>query len=82
MAEGHQARSVEFDQFEREFEHCLSQSATKTKFEQHCHRASKIIDSLYNKAQWLHVSMFVVSYGFSKFSYTGVANHWLPHAGM
>ena len=55
MADGHQARLMEFNQFEREFEHCISQSATRTKFEQHCRRATKIIDSLYNKAQWLHV---------------------------
>ena len=60
MADGHQARLMEFNQFEREFEHCISQSATRTKFEQHCHRATKIIDSLYNKAQYLHVSVYKI----------------------
>lgn len=65
MADGHQARLLEFNQFEREFERCISQTATRTKFEQHCRRATKIIDSLYNRAQWLHVSInFIASCSF------------------
>uniref|UniRef100_A0A8C6UHX4 Mitofusin 2 n=1 Tax=Neogobius melanostomus TaxID=47308 RepID=A0A8C6UHX4_9GOBI len=35
LAEGFQARMFEFQNFERRFEECISQSAVKTKFEQH-----------------------------------------------
>ncbi|XP_076800179.1 mitofusin-2-like [Clavelina lepadiformis] len=54
MAEGHQARLMEFAKFEHEFEECISQSATRTKFEYPSQRASRIIDALYSRAQWLH----------------------------
>lgn len=56
MADGYQARLLEFAQFEREFEECISQSATRTKFHYHAQRASKIVDNLYTHAQWLHKS--------------------------
>ncbi|KAL1764395.1 mitofusin-2 [Sigmodon hispidus] len=39
LAEGFQVRMFEFQNFERRFEECISQSAVKTKFEQHTIRA-------------------------------------------
>ncbi|XP_078481131.1 mitofusin-2 [Ciona intestinalis] len=54
MADGHQVRLMEFARFEREFEECISRSATRTKFEYHTQRASKIIDQLHSKAEWLY----------------------------
>nr|CAB3263789.1 mitofusin-2 [Phallusia mammillata] len=54
MADGYKARLMEFAHFEREFEECISRSATRTKFEYHAQRASKIIDTLYSRAEWLH----------------------------
>uniref|UniRef100_H2ZK80 Dynamin-type G domain-containing protein n=1 Tax=Ciona savignyi TaxID=51511 RepID=H2ZK80_CIOSA len=53
MADGYQGRLIEFARFEREFEECISRSATRTKFEYHTQRASKIIDQLHVKAEWL-----------------------------
>lgn len=35
LADGFQTRYFEFQDFERKFEECISQSAVKTKFEQH-----------------------------------------------
>ncbi|XP_075920611.1 mitofusin-2-like, partial [Petromyzon marinus] len=46
LAEGFQARMFEFQNFERRFEECISQSAVKTKFEQHTIRAKIISESL------------------------------------
>lgn len=42
LAEGFQERLQEFQCFERRFEECISQSAVKTKFEQHTIRARQI----------------------------------------
>lgn len=42
LAEGFQERLKEFQCFERRFEETISQSAVKTKFEQHTHRAQQI----------------------------------------
>ncbi|XP_062412621.1 mitofusin-1-like isoform X2 [Sardina pilchardus] len=42
LAEGFQDRLKEFQCFERRFEECISQSAVKTKFEQHTIRARQI----------------------------------------
>ncbi|XP_067086103.1 mitofusin-1-like [Osmerus mordax] len=42
LAEGFQERLREFQSFERRFEECISQSAVKTKFEQHTIRAKQI----------------------------------------
>ncbi|XP_031430076.1 mitofusin-1b isoform X2 [Clupea harengus] len=42
LAEGFQERLKEFQCFERRFEECISQSAVKTKFEQHTIRARQI----------------------------------------
>ncbi|XP_010869616.1 mitofusin-1b isoform X1 [Esox lucius] len=42
LAEGFQERLKEFQNFERIFEECISQSAVKTKFEQHTIRAKQI----------------------------------------
>ncbi|XP_043918975.1 mitofusin-2 [Protopterus annectens] len=62
LAEGFQARMFEFQNFERRFEECISQSAVKTKFEQHTVRAKQItetlrmiMDSVYIAAQQLRV---------------------------
>ncbi|KAM7405492.1 hypothetical protein PAMP_012751 [Pampus punctatissimus] len=46
LAEGFQARMFEFQNFERRFEECISQSAVKTKFEQHTVRAKQISEAL------------------------------------
>uniref|UniRef100_A0A8C8C8N5 Dynamin-type G domain-containing protein n=1 Tax=Oncorhynchus tshawytscha TaxID=74940 RepID=A0A8C8C8N5_ONCTS len=46
LAEGFQERLKEFQSFERIFEECISQSAVKTKFEQHTIRAKQIIETV------------------------------------
>ncbi|XP_067310471.1 mitofusin-1 [Pseudorasbora parva] len=46
LAEGFQERLMEFQSFERTFEEFISQSAVKTKFEQHTIRAWQIIKSV------------------------------------
>uniref|UniRef100_A0A9J8CEN4 Dynamin-type G domain-containing protein n=1 Tax=Cyprinus carpio carpio TaxID=630221 RepID=A0A9J8CEN4_CYPCA len=46
LAEGFQERLMEFQSFERTFEEFISQSAVKTKFEQHTTRAWQIIESV------------------------------------
>lgn len=56
MAEGFQARLLEFSNFEREFEECISRHATRTKFSSHTQRAEKVIDVMFKHAQWLHTS--------------------------
>ncbi|XP_038957609.1 mitofusin-1 isoform X3 [Rattus norvegicus] len=48
LAEGFQARLQEFQNFEQTFEECISQSAVKTKFEQHTIRAKQILDTVKN----------------------------------
>nr|XP_061791086.1 mitofusin-1-like [Nerophis lumbriciformis] len=46
LAEGFQERLKEFQCFERRFEECISQSAVKTKFEQHTIRAKQITEKV------------------------------------
>uniref|UniRef100_A0A672PY18 Mitofusin-1-like n=1 Tax=Sinocyclocheilus grahami TaxID=75366 RepID=A0A672PY18_SINGR len=46
LAEGFQERLMDFQSFERTFEEFISQSAVKTKFEQHTIRAWQIIESV------------------------------------
>nr|XP_057928499.1 mitofusin-1b [Doryrhamphus excisus]XP_057928500.1 mitofusin-1b [Doryrhamphus excisus] len=46
LAEGFQERLKEFHSFERRFEECISQSAVKTKFEQHTIRAEQITEKV------------------------------------
>ncbi|XP_061095435.1 mitofusin-1-like isoform X1 [Conger conger] len=46
LAEGFQERLKEFQSFERTFEECISQSAVKTKFEQHTFRAKQITETV------------------------------------
>nr|DBA26190.1 TPA: hypothetical protein GDO54_010483 [Pyxicephalus adspersus] len=46
LAEGFQTRFLEFQRFEKLFEECISQSAVKTKFEQHTIRAKQITDTV------------------------------------
>lgn len=46
LAEGFQERLREFQCFERRFEECISQSAVKTKFEQHTIRAKQITEKV------------------------------------
>nr|XP_020654710.1 mitofusin-1 [Pogona vitticeps]XP_020654711.1 mitofusin-1 [Pogona vitticeps]XP_020654712.1 mitofusin-1 [Pogona vitticeps]XP_020654713.1 mitofusin-1 [Pogona vitticeps] len=48
LAEGFQTRFQEFQHFEKIFEECISQSAVKTKFEQHTIRAKQILDTVKN----------------------------------
>ncbi|XP_037085103.1 transmembrane GTPase Marf-like [Pollicipes pollicipes] len=56
-AEGFQSRYFEFQEFERRFEECISQSAVRTKFQQHTQRGTSItgalqamMDGLYERA--------------------------------
>ncbi|KAI2661264.1 Mitofusin-2 [Labeo rohita] len=56
LAEGFQARMFEFQNFERRFEECISQSAVKTKFEQHTMRAKQISEALRLIMDSVHVS--------------------------
>ncbi|CAH2247750.1 mitofusin-1 isoform X1 [Pelobates cultripes] len=46
FAEGFDTRFLEFQKFEKLFEECISQSAVKTKFEQHTIRAKQITDTV------------------------------------
>ncbi|XP_073434895.1 mitofusin-1 isoform X2 [Dendrobates tinctorius] len=46
LAEGFRIRFLEFQRFEKLFEECISQSAVKTKFEQHTIRAKQITDTV------------------------------------
>ncbi|KAK7889460.1 hypothetical protein WMY93_025020 [Mugilogobius chulae] len=46
LADGFQERLDEFKCFERRFEECISQSAVKTKFEQHTIRAKQITEKV------------------------------------
>ncbi|XP_071200673.1 mitofusin-1-like isoform X3 [Salvelinus alpinus] len=46
LAEGFHERLKEFQSFERIFEECISQSAVKTKFEQHTIRAKQITETV------------------------------------
>uniref|UniRef100_T1E5W4 Mitofusin 1 n=1 Tax=Crotalus horridus TaxID=35024 RepID=T1E5W4_CROHD len=48
IAEGFQTRFQEFQHFEKIFEECISQSAVKTKFEQHTIRAKQILETVKN----------------------------------
>nr|5GOE_A Chain A, Mitofusin-1 [Homo sapiens]5GOF_A Chain A, Mitofusin-1 [Homo sapiens]5GOM_A Chain A, Mitofusin-1 [Homo sapiens]5GOM_B Chain B, Mitofusin-1 [Homo sapiens] len=48
LAEGFHARLQEFQNFEQIFEECISQSAVKTKFEQHTIRAKQILATVKN----------------------------------
>lgn len=57
LTEGFQTRYFEFQDFERKFEECISQSAVKTKFEMHSQRGKfiaselrDILESIYNEA--------------------------------
>uniref|UniRef100_A0A3Q2T690 Mitofusin 2 n=1 Tax=Fundulus heteroclitus TaxID=8078 RepID=A0A3Q2T690_FUNHE len=56
LAEGFQARLFEFQNFERRFEECISQSAVKTKFEQHTVRAKQISEALRRIMDLVHVA--------------------------
>ncbi|KAM6924951.1 mitofusin-2 [Xenentodon cancila] len=56
LAEGFQARMFEFQNFERRFEECISQSAVKTKFEQHTVRAKQISEALRCIMDSVHIS--------------------------
>jgi len=60
LADGFQDRYFEFQAFEQKFEECISNSAVKTKFEQHSQRGKlivseirQIMDSTYEQAQQL-----------------------------
>uniref|UniRef100_A0A673A2C3 Dynamin-type G domain-containing protein n=1 Tax=Sphaeramia orbicularis TaxID=375764 RepID=A0A673A2C3_9TELE len=61
LAEGFQERLKEFQNFERRFEECISQSAVKTKFEQHTIRAKQITEKVKNCFPF-----FPLSYTFSR----------------
>ncbi|KAK5979280.1 Transmembrane GTPase fzo-1 [Trichostrongylus colubriformis] len=46
QVDGHQVRAMEFEMFEKQFEHCISRSAIRTKFEAHNRRANEIISRM------------------------------------
>ncbi|KAG7220369.1 hypothetical protein INR49_018263 [Caranx melampygus] len=50
------ARMFEFQNFERRFEECISQSAVKTKFEQHTVRAKQISEALRHIMDSVHIA--------------------------
>lgn len=56
LAEGFQGRMFEFQNFERRFEECISQSAVKTKFEQHTVRAKQISEALRSIMDSVHIA--------------------------
>uniref|UniRef100_A0AAR2KFN7 Dynamin-type G domain-containing protein n=1 Tax=Pygocentrus nattereri TaxID=42514 RepID=A0AAR2KFN7_PYGNA len=56
LAEGFQDRLKEFQSFERTFEECISQSAVKTKFEQHTIRAKQITESVKGIMDQIHIA--------------------------
>ncbi|XP_076879654.1 mitofusin-1b isoform X2 [Brachyhypopomus gauderio] len=56
LAEGFQDRLKEFQNFERRFEECISQSAVKTKFEQHTIRAKQITESVKGIMDHIHIA--------------------------
>uniref|UniRef100_A0A3Q3B360 Mitofusin 2 n=1 Tax=Kryptolebias marmoratus TaxID=37003 RepID=A0A3Q3B360_KRYMA len=56
LAEGFQARMFEFQNFERRFEECISQSAVKTKFEQHTVRAKQVSEALRRIMDSVHIA--------------------------
>ncbi|XP_013881048.1 mitofusin-2 [Austrofundulus limnaeus] len=56
LAEGFQARMFEFQNFERRFEECISQSAVKTKFEQHTMRAKQVSEALRRIMDSVHIA--------------------------
>ncbi|XP_053490021.1 mitofusin-1b isoform X1 [Ictalurus furcatus] len=56
LAEGFQERLKEFQSFERTFEECISQSAVKTKFEQHTIRAKQITESVKGIMDQIHIT--------------------------
>ncbi|XP_061592906.1 mitofusin-2 [Cololabis saira] len=56
LAEGFQARMFEFQNFERRFEECISQSAVKTKFETHTVRAKQISEALRRIMDSVHIA--------------------------
>lgn len=58
LAEGFSARYMEFEEFERRFEECISKSAIKTKFSNHSQQGKhliiemfKIMETIYNRSQ-------------------------------
>jgi len=60
LADGFSGRYLEFQDFERKFEECISKSAVRTKFKQHSQRGKlivseirQIMDSTYDQAQQL-----------------------------
>ncbi|EDV23825.1 uncharacterized protein TRIADDRAFT_26969 [Trichoplax adhaerens] len=53
FSEGYQARLLEFESFEKKFKECISESAIKTKFEQHAKQGLKIIDCMKDALQQL-----------------------------
>uniref|UniRef100_A0A4W4E7D6 Dynamin-type G domain-containing protein n=1 Tax=Electrophorus electricus TaxID=8005 RepID=A0A4W4E7D6_ELEEL len=56
LADGFQERLKEFQNFERTFEECISQSAVKTKFEQHTIRAKQIIENVKGIMDQIHIA--------------------------
>jgi len=52
--EGYKARQLEFEDFERKFEECISRSAIRTKFDQHVSNGEEIVKGLSSTLARLH----------------------------
>lgn len=54
LAEGYQARLFAFENFERQFEECISHTAVKTKFEQHAKQGAQIVNCVQGILEEVH----------------------------
>ncbi|XP_072035110.1 mitofusin-2-like [Amphiura filiformis] len=54
LAEGYQARLFAFENFERQFEECISHTAVKTKFEQHAKKGMQIVSCVQGMLDEVH----------------------------
>ncbi|XP_077868321.1 mitofusin-2-like [Saccoglossus kowalevskii] len=54
LADGYQARLFDFENFERKFEETISETAVKTKFEQHSKEGMQIVEHLRSVMDEIH----------------------------
>lgn len=54
LADGYQSRMLEFEDFEEQFETCISKSAMRTKFASHIKKGKEIVSGLYDMLASLH----------------------------
>jgi mitofusin len=55
LADVFQHRYLEFQDFERKFEECISKSAVRTKFEQHSQRGKDIVSEIWQIIYSTHI---------------------------